>query len=151
MATNSQLLELYSSLRRNISLEAAFFLRETGFSLRQFLILRNLGRHGPLKMTTLADNCNTDAATISRAVVQLIDQGHAVRLQCPEDGRVFRAKLTPKGERLLPELDRLHAELAEHCFAPLKPVEKKLLSQLLGKVVESLESQRHPVAAGELV
>ncbi|RYZ97317.1 MAG: MarR family transcriptional regulator [Proteobacteria bacterium] len=150
MASNAQLLEMYSSLRRNISLEATFFLKETGFSLRQFLILRGLGARGPLKMTTLADHCNTDAATVTRAVGQLLEQDLVVKLQCPEDGRVFRAKLTTKGERLLPELHRLHAKLADHCFSPLKATDKKILFQLLNTVVETLESRRQPATAGEL-
>jgi DNA-binding MarR family transcriptional regulator len=149
MASNSELLELYSSLRRNVSLEATAFLKELGFSLRQFLILRNLGRRGPLTMTALAEHCMTDAATISRAVCQLIDQQYARKIQCRDDGRVFRAELTAKGAKLLPELDRLHGELADHCFGPLSAEEKKVLSKTLKKVVETLESQRTPAPAGE--
>jgi DNA-binding MarR family transcriptional regulator len=149
MASNSELLELYSSLRRNISLEATFSLKELGFSLRQFLILRNLGRRGPLTMTILAEHCMTDAATISRSVSQLIEQQYARKLQCPEDGRVFRAELTAKGAKLLPELDRLHGELADQCFGHLSAEEKKLLTKTLKKVVEYIEAGRAPAAAGE--
>lgn len=147
MASNSELLELYSSLRRNISLEATYFLKEVGFSLRQFLILRNLGRRGPLTMTALAEHCMTDAATISRAVVQLIDQQYARKIQCRDDGRVFRAELTAKGAKLLPELDRLHGELANHCFGVLSATEKEVLSKTLKRVVDTLEGQRAPAAA----
>jgi len=147
MASNSELLELYSSLRRNISLEATASLKSTGFSLRQFLILRNLGRRGPLTMTTLAEHCMTDAATISRSVCQLIEQQYARKLQCPEDGRVFRAELTAKGQKLLPELDRLHGELADQCFGVLNAAEKKAWVATLKKVLDTMEGQRVPAAA----
>lgn len=149
MASNSDLLDLYSSLRRNLSLRASSCLKELGFSLRQFLILRNLGLRGPITMTTLAEYCMTDAATISRSVCQLIEQGYARKLQCPEDGRVFRAELTAKGQKLLPELNRLNDQIADDCFGVLGAGEKSSLAKILKHVVKAMEDARLTAATGE--
>jgi DNA-binding MarR family transcriptional regulator len=151
MANNSELLGLYSALRRNLSLEATSSLKEVGFSLRQFLILRNLGLQGAMTMTALADACMTDAATVSRSVCQLIKAQCVRKLRCPSDGRVWRAELTPKGEKLKPELERIHHALANHCFATLSAKEKAALADILQKVIASLEGKRRVDAAGEAV
>jgi DNA-binding MarR family transcriptional regulator len=151
MANNSQLLGLYSALRRNLSLEASSSLKEIGFSLRQFLILRNLGLQGTMTMTALADACMTDAATVSRSVCQLIKAQYVQKLQCPSDGRVWRAGLTPKGEKLKPELERIHDSLADHCFSALSAGERIALANTLRKVIASLEGKRRVETTGEAV
>jgi DNA-binding MarR family transcriptional regulator len=147
MASNSELLDLYSSLRRNIALEGSAFLREVGFSLRQFLILRNVARMSEVPMTTIAEVCMTDAATVSRSVLQLCNEGYVKKSQCQNDGRVWNVELTEKGKSLIPELDRIHAKLADHCFASLSGAENDQLEILLKKVVGSLQNHRSGAAA----
>jgi DNA-binding MarR family transcriptional regulator len=148
MASNMVLLELYSSLRRAISLEASATLRNTGFGLRQFIILRTLSQYPAVPVTELVDRTMTDAGTISRSIQQLAKDGYVEKIQCKKDGRISYVKLTKKGERMAPELDRLFGCLADQCFSKLKASEREYLSEILSSVVKNLE-RTHEVQKNE--
>jgi DNA-binding MarR family transcriptional regulator len=81
----------------------------------------------------------TDAATISRSVGQLIKLNYVEKVKCERDGRVFFVKLTKKGAGLVPELNKVHRELAERCFSSLRSEEKRQLAALLREVVGHLD------------
>jgi len=139
MASNQELIDLYASLRRAVSLEANAVLRETGLGLRQFIILRSLSQNAILKVSDLVELCMTDPATISRSVGQLIKLGYVEKVQCERDGRVFFVKLTKKGSGLVPEINKVHRELAERCFSTLRNDEKSQLAGLLREVIGHLD------------
>ncbi len=138
MATNEELLELYASVRRKMSVLASALLKETGLGTRQFIILRALSKQGEVKVTELVELCMTDPGTISRSVSQLQDSGLVEKLQSKEDGRVWKVKLTKKGHTQIPKIQKMYSELSERCFSKLKGPDKKALAQLLETVAAQL-------------
>jgi MarR family transcriptional regulator, 2-MHQ and catechol-resistance regulon repressor len=139
MATNSELLDLYAHMRRLISLKANAVLRDTGFGLRQFIILRTLSQFPAVSVTELVERTMTDAGTVSRSIQQLAKCGYVEKKQCERDGRISYVQLTRKGEKIVPALDRLFDRLADHCFSALKPGDRAQFGHLLHAVIENLE------------
>jgi MarR family transcriptional regulator, 2-MHQ and catechol-resistance regulon repressor len=138
MTTNEELLELYALVRRKISIVANSLLKETGLGTRQYIMLRALAKEGELTMTDLADQCMTDLATISRSLVQLQKSGLVEKNQSKEDGRIWIASLTKKGQAQISIINRVYSQLSQRCFAKLKAKEKKVLAQLLNQIVSQL-------------
>jgi DNA-binding MarR family transcriptional regulator len=140
MTGNTDLFDLYASLRRTVSIEANSALKEIGLGTRQFIILWNLNRKKKMSVGELVEAAMTDAATVSRSLVQLIKNGYVEKVQCQNDGRVWYVKLSAKGADLAPQMEKVYRKLANRCFAVLNAQEREQFGQLLGKVVGSLES-----------
>ena len=138
MTTNEELLELYSLVRRKMSVVASSLLKETGLGTRQYIMLRALAKEGELTMTALADLCMTDLATISRSMVQLQKSALVEKNQSKEDGRIWLASLTKKGQARISIINRVYSQLSQRCFANLKAKEKKDLAHLLNQIVSQL-------------
>lgn len=138
MATNEELLALYSTLRRKLSIEASAVLKCTGLGIRQFMILKSLSDREEVKVSELAGLCMTDRGTVSRSVAQLQDAGLIKKSQSPEDGRIWTVQLTKKGRAVLPKINDVYSELSRRCFSHLKEEEKRKLGDLLQKVADRI-------------
>jgi DNA-binding MarR family transcriptional regulator len=146
MIATTQLFDSYASLRRAVALEANRVFKDIGLGTRQFIILWSLHKNQRMTVGELVVCAMTDAATVSRSLVQLIKHGYVEKLQCEKDGRVWYVKLTAKGSQLAPEMERLYRQLADRCFAVLQPNEREVLATLLSKVVNNFDAPRtnHP-------
>ncbi len=81
--------------------------RSLGVTHSQCHALIELGLHGTLTSTELADRLNLDKASTSRAVAELVRQGY---VSAGSDGRDRRRKplrLTAKGHRQLSAIDQV--------------------------------------------
>jgi DNA-binding MarR family transcriptional regulator len=74
-------------------------LSDTGMSIVQFSILRNLSRHGELPLMQLADLLVMERTTLYRALTPLEQQGWV--LVAEGKGRAKTAVLTRQGRRAL--------------------------------------------------
>src|SRR3569623_950117 len=110
MPTNEELLELYASVRRKLSVAANSYLKQTGLGTRQFIILKALSRQGEVTVTELVELSMTDPGTISRSVAQLQKSGLVEKIQSKQDGRVWTVKLTKKGQAQIPKIDKVYSE-----------------------------------------
>jgi DNA-binding MarR family transcriptional regulator len=140
MAGNTDLFDHYASLRRAVALEASRAFKDIGLGTRQFIILWSLNRNQRMTVGDLVVAAMTDAATVSRSLVQLIKHDFVEKIQCEKDGRVWSVRLTAKGAELAPEMEKLYRGLADRCFEILKPAEREQLASLLSKVVRNLEN-----------
>ena len=64
-----------------------------------------------LPMVELAKQINKTKATTSVLIDKLEQLGYVIREKCPNDGRVSFVKLTSKGEKLKPIVDRISEKL----------------------------------------
>lgn len=135
MIGNTDLFDLYASLRRLVSLRANGVFKELGLGSRQFIILWSLIQNKRMSVGQLVEASMTDAATVSRSLVQLMKHGYLEKIQCENDGRVWYVQLTAKGMALAPQMEQMYDQLAHQCFAVLKTQEREQLATLLGKVV----------------
>jgi DNA-binding MarR family transcriptional regulator len=74
---------------------------QTGLSPSQLSALAMVERHGPVTLGDLAECEQVSPPTITRVVVKLEADGLLTRQPDPDDRRVTRVLLTPKGKTLL--------------------------------------------------
>jgi len=93
----------------------------------------------PITMGDLSRILGVPFSTATRTVDWLVKNNYIQRLADPEDRRVVRIELTGAGEELFKVLNDLLLERTEQFLSNFSPHERKDLSRLLGKLVDSLE------------
>ena len=93
----------------------------------------------PITMGDLSRILGVPFSTATRTVDWLVKNNYIQRLADPEDRRVVRIELTGAGEELFKVLNDLLLERTEQFLCNFSPHERKDLSRLLGKLVDSLE------------
>ncbi|WP_232234578.1 MarR family winged helix-turn-helix transcriptional regulator [Actinoplanes sp. N902-109] len=87
---------------------------DLGADFSALTLLFPLWRHGPLRVTDLADLKGADPSTISRQAAQLVKAGLARREADPADGRASRLAVTEAGMAACVRLDEArHASLSQ--------------------------------------
>ena len=74
---------------------------QTGLSPSQLSALAAVERHGPLTLGTLAEHEQVAPPSVTRVVAKLEADGFLTRQPDPDDRRVTRVVVTPKGRNLL--------------------------------------------------
>jgi DNA-binding MarR family transcriptional regulator len=115
-------------------------LEESGLSLPQVKTLLMLaGPEGeePYAGRDIAENLQISLASVSRAVDGLVRSRLVTRVEDPDDRRVRRLSITPKGERLAGEI--VAARLADlEAFADsLTPAQRRKLDGALEAVLDN--------------
>ena len=93
----------------------------------------------PITMGDLSRILGVPFSTATRTVDWLVKNNYIQRLADPEDRRVVRIELTGAGEELFKVLNDLLLERTEQFLSNFSQHERKDLSRLLGKLVDSLE------------
>jgi len=98
----------------------------------QVAVLAALARAGTLRATDLAAREGLNATLVSRVVAKLVDAGLARRSADPDDGRVARVEVTPRGRRLLEKEEEASASLLRRGLARLDETDRRALADALG-------------------
>ncbi len=76
-------------------------MRESGITIAQYTLLRNIEALQPVSMTKLAQTLVMDRTSVTRVIAPLLAQ-KLIQAAVGEDRRVRNLKLTKKAERLIP-------------------------------------------------
>jgi DNA-binding MarR family transcriptional regulator len=95
-----------------------------------------------IEQNSLAYRLNVDRNTASLLVEQLVKKELVERRVNGADRRARVLSLTTKGERVYARLRPLHLAANEKVFEPITPRERKLLTDLLIRVIEGNLSQQ---------
>ncbi len=112
-----------------IALEDA--LKEYNISPTQWLVLQGLYECEQATQSDLSKLISLDNATVTRQIDKLENDGLMARKRDPEDRRAHIVKLTAKGKRLLPKLEKISSDINSIAVKGLKKTEvKNLLTTL---------------------
>ncbi len=116
--------------------EAAF--GEVGLYPGQEMVLFHLWHEEGLTQSQLVEKLCVEPPTVTKTLQRLERTGMVERRQDPEDGRVSRVYLTPKGCALRDQVQQMWDELEALTVKGLSEVEKALLLRLLEQIVNNL-------------
>jgi DNA-binding MarR family transcriptional regulator len=101
-------------------------------------LLRTLLRSGRLPMAALASAAAMDLGAVSRQVRVLEGLGAVRRSGDPDDRRVARVELTPKGRRMAEGLRAVGVRHLEAALSEWPEGDGRRLAALLGRLVDDL-------------
>jgi DNA-binding MarR family transcriptional regulator len=94
-----------------------------------------------LRMSELAETLRLTRSGLTRRIEGVVKKRLVTKVQCPEDGRVFFAQLTPKGFQLLQDAAPSHLESVRALMIDLlSPAEIKAFSTGFGKIAKNLSA-----------
>src|SRR5712692_4897517 len=106
----------------------------TGLGDSDFRVLEVLLHKGPLPVNTIGPKVWLTPGSISVAVERLVKKGLVLRRDHPDDRRVRRVELTPKGRALITRGFGEHAAAMEDVAGVLSKNERLTLLRLLKKL-----------------
>ncbi|GAA2994560.1 MarR family transcriptional regulator [Streptosporangium longisporum] len=107
-------------------------------------VLGALGDHGPQSQNALARIVGVDVSTMTKTLQRLERSGFVSRSPCPANRRISMVEITPAGRALLPEVDRVMAELQHRMTRGLTAEQVEELSSLLKVVKGNLCRETYP-------
>lgn len=96
-----------------------------------YVLLRHLQAHGPLNVTTLADQLNLDGSTVTRQVTALQKAGLAERAADPRDGRGTVIEATDLGLQQVDAVARARRVLYDQILHDWNDQDRRELAQTL--------------------
>ncbi len=113
-----------------------------GMTGSRWLMLCAINRHGDNhpRISDLSADAMLSAQNVSRMVASLEDEGLVDRFTIQGGGRATYVKLTPKGEKIIEECDRLGERFDEWFLARLTEDDVELLKRKLDLLIENISA-----------
>ncbi len=124
---------MFAYARRNLS--------QTGLGESEFGILEVLLHKGPLPVNTIGPLVYLTSGSISVAIDRLQAKAYVTRKNDAEDRRKIVVCLTPKGQKLITEAFRDHAEAMERAFEGFTSPQRSQLLHYLKRLGKSAEAK----------
>lgn len=111
-------------------------------TLPRFDLMAQLARYPQgLKMGELSQRMMVSGGNITGITDQLEKEGLVERLTLPEDRRVWRVRMTPKGQETFEAMALVHEGWMVDWMSDLTTEEQHLLHGMLGKLKQSLKAK----------
>jgi DNA-binding MarR family transcriptional regulator len=140
--TESDLLngELFRLTRLTERVHARHTARQNdGVERAAYLLLVTLVKHGPRRLSVLAEEVHSDASTVSRQVAQLVQLGLVERRPDPTDGRASTLAATEAGERNVECKRRARNKAYAEMLADWTESDRRRLRELLARFNDDFE------------
>jgi len=137
-------------IRRLHQIAVAIFMHETErFNITpvQYSALLGIELHPGIDQITLGNIIAFDRTTIGKVVRRLEDKTWVSRVPGPHDRRSKCLTITPEGRKVLRAIDGAVERSQELILAPLKPAERRVLVDMLERLVH-LNNSRSRVPLG---
>lgn len=125
------------NLRQTLSVGAA--VTRAGYAA-----LRSLHDHGTLSVRRLADACAMDAATASRQLMQLVEEGLVVRRSANGDARQVELSLTPRGREVYERIVDYRLDQLTSVLDAWPEEDRAALTVLVTRLVQDLARLPRP-------
>jgi DNA-binding MarR family transcriptional regulator len=109
-------------------------LRRFGLTPSQFDVLAHVGAAEGLSQQQLAERLLVTKGNVCGLINRMEQAGLLVRRADPEDRRVHRLALTPKGRRLYAEAVPSQERLVATLFGGIEPQEQRVLQDVLRRL-----------------
>jgi MarR family transcriptional regulator, organic hydroperoxide resistance regulator len=128
---------LLQALRAHRRLAEAAF-SEIGLYPGQEMLLFQLWQEEGVTQSQLVEKLCVEPPTVTKTLQRLEKAGIIERKQDPEDARVSRVFLTPKGEALKEQVQKIWRDLEARTTKNLSEVEQAFMLRLLEQITKNL-------------
>ncbi len=143
-----ELLEEFGRCRRALTLHFNNAVRPLGLGVKQAPLLRFLSKRGKASPAELSRDTQTDPAAMTKMVNLLLKQGLLRQGEHPTDKRRWELALTPRGEKLAAEIEKIYRLLSGTALEALTAGEKTNFVKTLQKITRHLSEDKGPPSYG---
>ena len=98
-----------------------------------------VGPDEPKTMKQIAETLGVAVSTPTRTIDRLLEKGFVNRKVGKKDRRKLLIELTPKGKKLLEDIDKENLEITKKMLNGLKDEEIEIFKEILFKISENIE------------
>jgi DNA-binding MarR family transcriptional regulator len=109
----------------------------------QFLVLDFLNISGGTKMKDLAHFMYVTTAAMTGVVERLVRDGYVLRTYEPDDRRVIKIKLTPKGSGLVKKMNQQRRHMVLNIFGKISEADRKNYLRILAQIKDILTKENN--------
>jgi DNA-binding MarR family transcriptional regulator len=113
-------------------------------TLPQILILDLLDKHGESRMTDMAHVMKVTTAATTGIVDRLVKCGYVIRVFSPDDRRIIKIKLTPKGLALIRKISLERRQMVVKTFGRLSEQDRQDYLRILLQI-KNILTQETPI------
>ncbi|MBM3254690.1 MAG: MarR family transcriptional regulator [Candidatus Omnitrophica bacterium] len=117
-------------------------LRSGKITLSQFLILDFLQRYSAARMTDLARFMQVSTAAMTGLVERLVNYGYAARVLNPNDRRIVKVQLTPKGTEIVKKIYQSRRKMIMDIFGKITHRERQEYLNVLLHIKEIITEDK---------
>lgn len=133
-----RMIELLPQMIREISRRESNYLSRGKITLPQLWVLEYLSRQGSSPMNKVAQYLGVSRPAATGLADRLIAQGLVWRRSDPQDRRIVRVEITPKGTRIVRNIWEQKRKTLLAVFGRISPSDRGQYLATLEKVVEIL-------------
>jgi len=111
-------------------------------SFPQVMLLLLIAEKGSVSAGEIARDMYVTQGVITRMADRLLDKGLIERKRDPEDRRVVKLTLTPRGKAMAARVERKRIEDLKAVLRGIPHAEREMLIAILRKIGENLEAER---------
>ena len=113
---------------------SAVYKAQLGLNIRELRVIRAIGDTPGLSSGALSEATFIEQTLVSKHLRKLVDEGHVHRQLESADARKVALQLTPKGEAVRQEADRLGEAMESDFLSALTPEELDIFNRCLVKL-----------------
>jgi len=98
-----------------------------------------IGPDGPKTMKQIAETLGVAVSTPTRTIDRLLEKGFVSRAVGEKDRRQLLIELTPKGKKLLKDIDKENLEITRKMLKGLSNEEIDTFKKILSKISENID------------
>jgi DNA-binding MarR family transcriptional regulator len=131
---------LIGAANRETAGKSTMFMYESGLTFPQIIVMYALTWLGPLPISALAEKLRLSLAATSQLVDRLVSSGYVAREEDPDDRRVRRVRMRPKGTQFMQRLNDIRRRELSDAFDRLTPELRARFAEVLRDAVDSLDA-----------
>lgn len=116
-------------------------LNKVKVTLPQFFILNFLDEKGEAKMSELASIMQVTTAAMTGVVDRIVKYGYVKRVYDPEDRRIIKVRLTPKGKELVNKVNLQRKQMLISIFGKLSEKDRQDYLRVLRSIKDVLTKE----------
>lgn len=110
-------------------------------TLPQLVILSFLKKHEQAKMSDIAHYMNVTTAAMTGIVDRLVRDGDVTRIYDPDDRRIIKINLTPKGSKLIEKTHEQKKQMIVHLFSRVSQKDREDYLRVLTNMRDILANE----------
>ncbi len=133
--------EIIPELSRQIVSHPSDELFKGKITLPQFFLMSLLRKEGELKMTDIARFLHVTTAAATGVVERLVNGGYLLRVYDPDDRRIIKVKLSPRGLNTVVKVLQERRRMIIDIFSKIPPEDRQQYLAILMKVQQVMREQ----------
>ncbi len=133
--------EILPELSRQIVSQSADELFKGKITLPQFFLMSLLRKEGELRMTDIARLLHVTTAAATGVVERLVKSGYLLRVYDPDDRRIIKVKLSPRGLNTVLKVLQERRKMIIDIFSRISPEDRQKYLEILMRVQQIMREQ----------